>query len=118
MTGNKYKKLTLVLSTESTDCIFPQSFGNIAKCQDTMDLPQNATLVKPVSPDKFEAMLLDVNLGYSSTDGSISQVEEEDDGFVMDSLLLASICPLIILTLKEAALIIEEWRAQANLSNQ
>ncbi|KAK9674618.1 hypothetical protein K7432_017097 [Basidiobolus ranarum] len=79
---------------------------------------RNAALVKPVSPDNSEDMLLDVDLSYFSTDGSISEVEEEDNGFVMDSLFLASIIPLIIRTVKEAALLIKDWRVQSNLINQ
>ncbi|KAK9663721.1 hypothetical protein K7432_018026 [Basidiobolus ranarum] len=62
---------------------------------DQNDVDQNATFVKPISPDNFEDLLLDVDLGYSSTDGSISEVEEEDKDFVTDSLLLANISPLM-----------------------
>ncbi|KAK9667496.1 hypothetical protein K7432_017781 [Basidiobolus ranarum] len=46
---------------------------------DQNDVGQNATLVKPVSPDNLKNLLLDVDLGYSSTNGSKSEVEEEDD---------------------------------------
>ena len=116
------------MPTESIDGALPQSFGNNVESDNSMELPQlydqndagrSASSVNPVSPQDSEDMLLDMDLSYTSSDESLVEEEgEEDDGFITDSLLLASISPLITLTVKEAALIIEEWRVQSNLSNQ
>ncbi|KAK9759436.1 hypothetical protein K7432_017618, partial [Basidiobolus ranarum] len=63
------------------------------------------------------SIYVDVDLIYSGTNGRKSEVEEDVDSFVMDSLFLPSISTLVTLTNREAALIIKERRVPPNLSN-